>query len=357
MARQGSLARHRSVRAAAVVVGFAAATATICAGAGSASADPVWAQHVYNTNGLGLWLHPDAAGLSSGTSDLMPDGTEFDVSCYVESDSVNGDDAWLYGTNASTGNAGYAADFYVDTDVSQGQEAAQLSAMGMPACGSAPSGDPTDTTGGSEQGSGPATSVAQPVAYDRASAAQWALDNYTAPQSFSGDDCTFFASQALWAGGLPQSALWTGKSWNWSLQASHHHYPGPTQDAAEANDLVNYLVDNGLATRTLIDWSDNTAGGAQPGDLIAYHWNNNEDTLDPDSGELNVDHLSVVVTTDSNGYPTIAQHTPGDKRYWSWDPGNPAAGHPAGWIQYDDTYDNGHQPEAWLIHINTGPTF
>jgi surface antigen len=313
-------------------------------GVQSARADVVLAQHVYNTDGLGLYLHPDSPTLDSATSELMPDGTEFDLSCYAVGDDVLGDSAWDYGTDASTGASGYAADYYVDTPVTEGNEASQLDALGLPACGSStPSGASDSTSSASPTGDGTYT----PVSYDRYAAVQLARDNVDTPPSFPDDDCTWYVSQALWAGGLPQSDLWTGNSWNWSLQAARSHYPGPTVDAAQANDLVDYLVTTGIATRIPISWSDNTAANAQPGDIIAYHWNTGEPSDQ-------IDHLAFVTDLNSDGYPDVSQHTPAVTRYWSWDPGGD--GRPAGWIQNVDRPD-GQDPGVWLIHINDRPTF
>lgn len=303
-------------------------------------------QHVYNTAGLGLYLHPDSPTLASATSEIMPDGTEFDVSCYTTGDDVSGDDVWDYGTDVSTGATGYAADYYIDTPVTQGEEAAQLSALGLPAC-STTSSEPTAPPSSGSAGTNDSSNLATPFSYDRNAAVQFAIDNLKVPESFPGDDCTWYVSQALWAGGLPQSAQWTGKSWDWSLQAARSHYPGPTKDAADANDLINYLVSTGLAIRIPITWSDNTAAGAEPGDIIAYHWNNNEPAD-------KVDHLAFVTDLNADGYPEVMQHSPEVHRYWSWDPGG--NGHTAGWIQYVDR-PNGSDPEAWLIHIDDSPSF
>jgi hypothetical protein len=41
------------------------------------------AEHVYDAGGPGLYLHPDSPMLASSTSEVMPDGTEIDVSCYA----------------------------------------------------------------------------------------------------------------------------------------------------------------------------------------------------------------------------------------------------------------------------------
>ena len=47
----------------------------------------------------------------------------------------------------------------------------------------------------------PVTVTAHAAAYNGVMAAQWAYDNLDEPYLFP-DDCTYFVSQALWAGGL-----------------------------------------------------------------------------------------------------------------------------------------------------------
>jgi hypothetical protein len=98
------------------------ATAGIAAFASPAAANTAAVQHVYNTGGEGLWLHPDSSDAHSAVSDLMPDGTEFDVDCHTTGTNIEGDNAWLHGTDMATGHTGYAADKYVDTNVHQGAE-------------------------------------------------------------------------------------------------------------------------------------------------------------------------------------------------------------------------------------------
>lgn len=91
--------------------------------------------HVSNTDGEGLYLHEDSPTIGSSTYYTMPDGTEFDISCWSPGDDVEGDVVWEYGEDMQTGDSGYAADKFLDTPVTMGQEEAQLSAMGVPQCG------------------------------------------------------------------------------------------------------------------------------------------------------------------------------------------------------------------------------
>lgn len=168
--------------------------------------------------------------------------------------------------------------------------------------------------------------------YNREVAKSWAIVHWQDPELIKGGDCTWFVSQALWAGGLPQSRTWARVSPNiWDRRQ-------PTATAKVANKLPAYLVSSGLATMTKINWADNRAGGAQVGDLIVYDWDG------PADGKI--DHVSIV-TGFSGTYPLVTQHTSARlNRGWSWDPGNPQSQRNSGWIQ------NTHPGSvAYLIHI------
>jgi Cutinase len=107
------------------------------------------AHHIINSP---WYLHPgnptDTPSISSPVSDLMLTGTEFDVQCAATGSAIradgnlatdgNGDTAWEYGTDTASGNAGFVSDQGLDTQVTQGQEIAQLNAQGIPECGSSP---------------------------------------------------------------------------------------------------------------------------------------------------------------------------------------------------------------------------
>jgi hypothetical protein len=82
--------------------------------------------------------------------------------------------------------------------------------------------------------------------------------------------------------------------------------------AAHADVFKNYVVKHGIATIKEVRWADNTAGGAQMGDIIGYDWNNGADGV--------LDHLAIVTFRNQHGYPFVSQHSsPRLNRYWSWD--------------------------------------
>ena len=141
--------------------------------------------------------------------------------------------------------------------------------------------------------------------YNRTAAVQWAKAHVYDHERFDhGLDCTWYVSQALWAGGLPKSSAWT----------SDNAFPSfnPPKAASGADYLKNHLVkDTGMATITELSWSDNTAGGAQLGDLIAYDWDNGADGV--------IDHHAIVTDFTAEGYPVVSQHSHAQlKRYWSY---------------------------------------
>jgi hypothetical protein len=126
-------------------------------------------------------------------------------------------------------------------------------------------------------------------------------------------DCTYYVSSALWDGGMEPTADWTPNTSDSAKIASRLLDPGPSKIAANADMFKNYMVSTGRATISEINWSDNTAGGAQLADVIAYDWNNGADGI--------VDHVAMVTSFTADGYPQVSQHSPTRlNRGWSWDP-------------------------------------
>ena len=218
-------------------------------------------------------------------------------------------------------NGWYITDYYTSTPGLAGGYT-----PGIPECGSAPTPAPTPTP--------LPTSI-----YNRTTATSWALNNFDKANGSrffkpnSGDDCTYFVSQALWAGGIPKTDNWTNNSVNLNDLASRLWIPGPTKDAAEADYFKNYVVNNQIATIKQISWTDITAGGAQVGDIIGYDWNA------PEDGKL--DHVAIVTDVNAAGSRFVSQHSPSQQnRLWSWDSDG------KNWIQI--THPGAR---AYLIHI------
>ena len=154
----------------------------------------------------------------------------------------------------------------------------------------------------------------------------------TAALPFFGANCTFFVSQALWDGGMASTPDWTPDSSDDSKLASSLLDPGPTRAAASADHFKNYMVNSGRASIKEIRWSDNTVGGAELADIIAYDWEGPADGI--------VDHLAMVTSFDGT-YPLVTQQAPARlNRGWSWDPGAEQ------WIEFSHPGSR-----VYLIHI------
>ena len=151
------------------------------------------------------------------------------------------------------------------------------------------------------------------------------------------EDCTRFVSWSLWyGGGLPMTADWTGESNDPEKTVKLRKTPWlekHTAAAVNANEFTRYMRRSGTAEVKEIDWSDNTAGGAKLGDVIAYDWDSGADGK--------IDHLAIVTNFTKEGYPYVTQHSPNQiDRYWSYSETE------HNWIEYASP-----GAKAYLIHI------
>jgi len=170
--------------------------------------------------------------------------------------------------------------------------------------------------------------------YDRTAAVNWALAHAQDPQG-SGALCTWFVSEALWAGGLSPTSDW-GQG---------------TYDATYVQGLVGYLVTQAPYSVTWTDITSDLATNAvpqaEPGDIIVYSW-----------GGSTLDHMSFVVGIAPGDYPEVAEwgqfdFTPWDKIH---NPSSPYV--ERGWT-YSEMHNEWLQVEhpgmtAYLLHINGG---
>lgn len=177
--------------------------------------------------------------------------------------------------------------------------------------------------------------------YDRTAAVNWALANAQYPQG-AGDLCTWFVSEALWAGGLPQTPAWTQG----------------TYDATYVQGLVNYLEANYSVSWTNItsDLTTNAVPQAQPGDIIVYGW----------YGDDTLNHMAFVTNIASGDYPEVAEW--GQFNFWPdmWDyidnPSSPYVERGWTWSGVSGKWLQQKYPNmmVYLLHINGGyitPTF
>jgi hypothetical protein len=162
------------------------------------------------------------------------------------------------------------------------------------------------------------------------------------------NNCTWFVSRALWAGGLPKSETWTPWTLNPDLVASRAHLlkgGGPSKAAASADRLKNYLVrETKLATIRELDFGNNNVSDAKAGDVIFYDWDNGADGV--------VDHAMIITgfSKDSNNrykYPLVSGQSRGViDQGWTW-----SGTHVPGWIEEKYKGSNG-KARAYLVKIS-----
>lgn len=186
---------------------------------------------------------------------------------------------------------------------------------------------------------GPVYQQIEELKYIPQLAQEWALAHVNDTEKYKESDCTWFVSQALWAGNLPKDSTWDSDG-HWTANAQLWTAPGqgPTAAAANADAFFRYMKGKPeLAQVSDITWSDNSADGAALGDVIAYDWN--------DGADGSIDHLAIVTGFTPDGNPVVSQHTPAQaNRYWSYSEGAHK------WIEF--AYAGGHgAPRAYLIHI------
>ena len=285
----------------------------------TAQADMV--NQVYNTGGEGLWLHPDSPTVGSAKSEVMPDGTNFQISCWKVGSNVLGDTVWDYGTDQSTGAKGFAADYYINTNTTQGNEGQQLTNQGVPECDSQQKAP--ETPAASDNNPQPAASLPPFASFSREATAQWAL-SHAEEKPYNDGSCTIFVSQALWAGGMQQTSEWN----NNPKPITNGNAPAVrngSDDAWAAQNFVDYMRTVPYAqTEDLGHMSpnNNNVPDAKLGDIIAYDWNDDGST----------DHLDII-TGFSGQYPLVSG--------WSEDGANALNYNQRGW-----TYSKVHN--TWL---------
>lgn len=208
--------------------------------------------------------------------------------------------------------------------------------------------DPTPVSSRTEQEMATASEPAQEqpqagtaTSYNPEAAKSWAKQHWNDDARYGENNCTWFASQVLWNGGLTKTEEWTDYSMDYGGRLApvkkffgHHE---PTEAAIVADRLYQYLIKNGNEKRD-IAWSDNTAAGASIGDLIFYDLKIN--------GQYDIDHVAVVTGFTEDGYPLVTQHGQDDKP-WSW--GNKDGN--VGWVQDVYRSDGWGEPQAYLIKI------
>jgi hypothetical protein len=261
----------------------------------------------------------------------MPEGARFNVDCWKNGEAVNGNPIWLYGNY--NGTPGDVTDYYIDTRWNTLED---LTNQGIPQCGTA---------------SPRASTSPEPVVnghYNRTFAVAWALEHAQDPQAY-GAMCTWFVSNALWAGGFPKSDLWTDQG---RYRTAHG-----TVAAWQVQPFLNYIQQHFSTTwKPLGDMSQNAVPEAQLGDIIAYDWGDGH----------GITHLAFIVDIAPGDYPVVAEmgqfdwgtldwaaskvglypSSPYVKRGWTWSEKDNI------WLQKKEHIAG--RARAYLLHINGG---
>jgi uncharacterized protein YraI len=335
--RRGSSCATFAVAAVAALLLLAA-----LAGSALAISAPI---HIAGTAGEGVYIRsePSTSGARLG---WMPEGASPDYNCFVWGQNINGVPIW-FNVNYNGVN-GYYASFYDDSSYHSNEEL--TAKYGVPLCGSAPAPAPAPAPVPAPPSvpapaAVPLVETAPPVVpgigFNRVAAVGWATSHVENTPPYEAA-CTWFISQALWAGGLAKTALWTS-------DGAHGHpwsrRPG-TGAAWAAPLFIGYILHAyPHSTYTEISLRGNKVPAAEPGDVIAYDWEGKSGVHDAS----NIDHLSLVTRIASGQYPEVAEWsiysgtvpTPYVERGWTWSQKSHK------WLQQEYP-----KVQAFLLHIN-----
>lgn len=287
---------QRIIRALAAAIAASAAGMTLPQPA-YAGAQPI---RIAGTQGLGINLRT-APGSDGQVIGNIPEGGSPDYFCFKHGQSVNGVDLWFW--VAWEGQKGYYSGFYDTIPPEYMNDAALWQQYGIGECEKpvpnaaklptpAPNAAPVAAEGRKK---------ADPESYNRFEAINWALQHAQDGQPKWGG-CTWFVSQALWAGGFPQvRGEWTDddrypakKGFPKSLADSWQPRAAASKQALT---LWNYLQENASVSVRELDFSVNEVPDARQGDIIAYDWGQGE----------GVSHLTMVTSIAPGQYPEVSE--------------------------------------------------
>lgn len=173
--------------------------------------------------------------------------------------------------------------------------------------------------------------------FNRSAAVSWALA-HAKDKQYSGTLCTWFVSQALWAGGVASTSTWNTTSKGSAVYVDQFVNYAKSQMSASWIDITSNL-------------STNKVPQAVAGDVIVYNWNDGGDVLD---------HMSLVVNIADGQYPQIAEWGQLD---FSTHPWYKVSGGQSPYVVRGWTYSEMHHMwlqkehpgmKAYLLHIPGG---
>jgi Putative amidase domain len=273
----------------------------------------------------GVWFrnNPSQGDSNRETGFGVYAGESMSADCFSWGDAVGpySNHIWYRGLNVSRptvdGHSNYG---WMNTHYVNDGATADHAASGVPDCSAMTPPPPTSGGGGSNLAN---------AAYNRSAAVSWALAHAQDAQG-SGSLCTWFVSQALWAGQLPQTSSWSTTS---------------RGAAVYVQQFVDYFrTSPNTYSVTWTDISSNLATNAVPsaelGDVIVYNWN--------DGGEA-LDHMAFVVKIAPGQYPNVSEMGQFD---FTAHPYYKLQNPHSSYVQRGWTYSEMHH--AWLQSLHPG---
>lgn len=261
----------RNITAATALV---ATIALMALPASPASADSAAATATVAWTGIGIYPRSQPAMSADHVGLALLDGATVGIACELNSGDYVNNGAQTTDLWDQLPDGTWLPNAYLNTGVDG-------PTPGVPSCtASAPSASTT-----------PSLPI---LPIDRESVRNWALAHAKDPELFIAPGCTWFVSQALFAGGAPMDDTWT-------MNGSHSH--GLLQGSVtawSADQLVTYLEAHYSVTVVPLTFSPttNAVPQAEPGDIIAYKW---------DSPTSPVNHLSLVTGSAPGDYPLVSE--------------------------------------------------
>jgi len=250
------------------------------------------ATNIYITlDGVNLRAQPNT---SSAILDKLGYYQSPDYLCYATGQNIGGTNLW-FEVRDYNGKRGFYSSYYDSMPFSEWQQKRITMDYGIPPCLTLDISTPW-----------PATNTT----YNRYAAIAWAKQHALDSQPYPAA-CTWFVSQALWAGGFSPDATWNSegyRGWLSQLQGS--------QTSTAATMLTDYLYNRYLATDpwgvvnlTRAKFLGNSVPEAVVGDIIAYNWNfyHNHPHDDGSLQGFVADHLAIVVAINPGSYPVVAE--------------------------------------------------
>jgi hypothetical protein len=212
-------------------------------------------------------------------------------------------------------------------------------------------GEPMCQTGGSGSSGGGSDGSSSSIHFNRSAAVAWAKAHAedTPPADSA---CTWFVSNALWAGGLPDSSATP-----WNSFAFHRgrirNYPG-SLTAWSTPLFVSYIRKTfPRSTYTELDLraGHTNVPAAHPGDVILYDWNGKSSV----KNWSNLDHAALVMwDAPHSQYPEVAEWGADDFLAWGVAVNYKSRGWT--WSKVSNKWLQEKHPntKAFLLHIDTG---